>query len=296
MCCDFGAGSYSVKDGDGNILAEGGSFIDSELTDFCAPYQEGGDENCYEIDFSDFSIDSYGGSQDAGTFQLLSNNTILKLENNAWKSIALAYTVTENTIVEFEFRSTIEGEIHGFGFDNNGTISYNKTFKVHGSQAWGYMDYDNYSGGGNWQYYAIPVGQFYTGDFDRLFFVADHDSGQHNGNAYFRNVKIHEGSGCGSGLQEDGESDVLPESESVEIFPNPASHELQINFNSKTEGQYSLDIFNMMGQLVKQINVEKTPGNNSILINVSDLSQGTYLLKMGEGDNRINKRLVITRS
>ncbi len=295
MCCEFGPGSYSVQAGDGNILAEGGSFTNSELTDFCVPYQEGGDENCHEIDFSDFTIDSYGGSQDAGNFQLLSNNTILKLENNAWKSIALPYTVTENTIVEFEFRSTIEGEIHGFGFDNNGTISYNRTFKVHGSQVWGYTNYDNYSGNGSWQYYAIPVGQYYTGDFDRLFFVADHDSGQHNGNAYFRNVKIHEGNGCGSGLQEDGASDVLPEAADVAVFPNPASHELQVVFNTQTEGRYSLDIFNMMGQLVKQVNMETTPGQNSIQINVSELPQGTYLLKMGEGNNRINERLVITR-
>jgi hypothetical protein len=296
MCCDYGSGSYSVKDGDGNIFAEGGAFTDSELTDFCAPYQEGGDENCYEVDFSDFSIDSYGGSQDAGTFQLLSNNTILKLENNAWKSIALPYTITGNTIIELEFRSTTEGEIHGIGFDNNGTISYNKTFKLHGSQAWGYMDYDNYSGTGGWQYYAIPIGQYYTGDYDRLFFVADHDSGQHNGNAYFRNVKIHEGNGCGSGVQEEGESGVLPETGNVEIFPNPTSHELQINFNSNTQGQYTLDIFNMMGQKVKQVNLETAPGFNSIQINVSELSQGTYLLKMGEDGHQINERLVITRS
>ncbi|KAA3635832.1 MAG: T9SS C-terminal target domain-containing protein [Bacteroidetes bacterium] len=296
MCCDYGSGSYAVKDGNGNIFAEGGAFLDSELTGFCAPYQEGGNEDCLEIDFNDFTIDSYGGSQDAGNFQLLSSNTILKLENNAWKSIALEYTVTENTMVEFEFRSTIEGEIHAIGFDNNSTISYNRTFKVHGSQSWGYMNFDTYSGNGGWQYFAIPIGQFYTGDFDRFFFVADHDSGQHNGNSYFRNVKIHEGNGCGSGIQEGGENDVLPEVGDVRLFPNPASDQLQMNFFSKSEDQYTLNIFNMMGQLVKQVNVETSPGKNNLQINVSELPQGTYLLKMGEENVVISERLVITRS
>ena len=46
---------------------------------------------------------------------------------------------------------------------------------------------------------AIPFqsGQFYTGNFNRLFFVADQDGGAQNGNSYFKNIKIYEGSGCG---------------------------------------------------------------------------------------------------
>lgn len=296
MCCDYGPGSYTLKDADGNMLAQGGEFTLAKMTDFCAPFQSGGGgEDCLEIDFNSYPIASYGGSQDVGSYQLLSSNTILKLENNSWKAVMLDYTVTENTMVEFEFRSTVEGEIHGIGFDNNGTISYNLTVKVHGSQAWGIMNYDNYSGNGDWQYYAIPVGQFYTGEFDRFFFVADHDSGQHNGNSYFRNVKIHEGTGCGSGIQEDGESGVLPETGRVQLFPNPAGDQVQINFNSKENSHSSIQIFNVMGQMVKQVNLETSPGKNSSAVNVSDLPQGTYLLKMGEGDDMVSERLVITR-
>lgn len=297
MCCDYGQGSYSLKDTDGNVLAEGGEFTNSETSDFCAPFQDnGGDDSCLLIDFNTYPVETYGGAQDAGTYQLLSNNTILKLENNAWKSVMLDYTVTENTVIEFEFRSSIEGEIHGVGFDNNSTISYNRTFKVHGYQNWGVMEYDNYEDNGEWKYYVIPVGQFYTGEFERFFFVTDHDSGQHNGNSYFRNIKIHEGNGCGNDLQEEPDSGILQNDEKVEIFPNPASDQFQVNFSSRENSYYSIHLFNMMGQMVKQVNVETTPGSNSAQINVSDLPQGTYILKMGEGENLVSERIVITRS
>jgi hypothetical protein len=297
MCCDFGQGSYSVRDADGNVLANGGEFTNAEISDFCAPFQDGGGSGeCVEIDFNVYPVTTYGASQDAGTYQLLSSNTILKLENNAWKSVALDYTVTENTIVEFEFRSTTEGEIHAIGFDNNNTISYNQTLKVHGFQAWGIMDYDIYSGNGDWQYYAIPIGQFYTGDYDRFFFVADHDSGQHNGNSYFRNVKIHEGNGCSDGAQEGEETGTVQEEFNLRLYPNPASDQFQLNFSAKDNSNYTVQVFNMMGQQVKQLNIETSAGVNSAQINVSELPQGTYLLKMGDGENLISERLVITRS
>ncbi|MFK7808710.1 MAG: M12 family metallo-peptidase [Saprospiraceae bacterium] len=35
ICCGYGNGSYSVTDGSGNVLAAGGSFTNSETTNFC---------------------------------------------------------------------------------------------------------------------------------------------------------------------------------------------------------------------------------------------------------------------
>ena len=109
-------------------------------------------------------------------------------------------------------------------------------------------------------------------------------------------MKIHEGNGCGSNLGGDDESGVLPETGDIRLYPNPASNQLQIQFSSKKSDQATLEIFNLMGQMVKQVNVETSPGKNSIQVNVSELPQGTYLLKMGEEDLLISERLVITRS
>ena len=39
---------------------------------------------------------------------------------------------------------------------------------------------------------AIPVGQFYTGAMQYLFFVMDHDRGAQNGESRFSNIQIYE--------------------------------------------------------------------------------------------------------
>src|SRR3546814_11760670 len=72
-------------------------------------------------------------------------------------------------------------------------MTANKSFKVYGTQTWGIANYDNYSGNGAWQHYTIPVGQFYTGEFSRLFFVNDKDAAPLEANeANFSDIKIYE--------------------------------------------------------------------------------------------------------
>ena len=201
ICCAYGQGSYQLVDADGNNIASGGNFGFNESKNICfdgAGGGGGGQGSCLTINFNDYTINSYGGGQDIGSYEIRNSGATLKIQNNAWKSIALNYEVTANTVIEFDFASTLQGEIHSIGFDNNNSISASKSFKVHGIQNWGILNYDNYPGGNSWQPYKIPIGQFYTGTFDRLFFVADHDGSPRNGNSYFRNIKIYEGLACAS--------------------------------------------------------------------------------------------------
>ena len=95
-----------------------------------------------------------------------------------------------NTVIEFDFDSKTEGEIHGIGFDNDSRASNDRIFKVHGSQDWGILDYDNQYVGGS-RSFTIPVGQFYTGNFDRLVLACDDDAGR-AGTAIFKNIKVYE--------------------------------------------------------------------------------------------------------
>ena len=45
---------------------------------------------------------------------------------------------------------------------------------------------------GDWVHYEIPVGDHFTGDFERLVFVNDHDLSPSDGEALFRDVSVHE--------------------------------------------------------------------------------------------------------
>ena len=298
ICCEYGDGGYELLDSENNVLASGGEFEDEERTDFCVPFSEDdpGSDDCLEINFNDYTINSYGGNQDQGDYQLQNSGTVLKIENNAWKSIALDYTVTPSTVIRFDFSSNIQGEIHGIGFDDNNTISYTKTFKVHGTQNWGILNYDNYPNNGNWQTYTIPVGQFYTGQFDRLFFVSDKDGAPQNGNSYFRNIEIYEGSGCGN-LPE-GTPPVMNLKETaptgLSIYPNPAQDVLNLHYNASKDGETMIRVFNTMGQLVTQRQVMTAEGSNEERINVSALPPGTYILRLDNGEPE-TKKFSITR-
>lgn len=300
MCCQYGPGSFVLKNTNGDILVEGGEFPAEETTDFCVPEEIGsGNNDCLAIDWGAYNIEGYGGAQDHGQAQLQSNNTVLMIQNNAWKQIPLNYTVTTNTVIEFDFKSTIQGEIHGIGFDSDASISYGRTFKVYGSQSWGIQDFNNYNGSGNWVHYTIPVGQYYQGDFDRLFFVADHDSGAHNGNAYFKNIVIREGSGCEGNLHEGAVQPALPGETKVdlglELYPNPAKNILNINWEVNQTNPTQLAIYNITGQEVKSIDLSTQIGQNTKELNINSLAQGTYILNMQADNQVVTKKFTVVR-
>ncbi|MCB9302455.1 MAG: T9SS type A sorting domain-containing protein [Lewinellaceae bacterium] len=299
ICCQFGQGYYSLKDTSGAVIASGGDFGGSDSTAFCLPYESNDSTTCLEIDFNDFEVVSFGGPQDAGYAQLMNGGTVLRIGNNAWKAIALKYEVTPNTMLELEFSSSRQGEIHGIGFDENNTISSNRTFRLYGNQNWGIGDFDNYPGGGVWKKYVIPVGEYYTGRFNHLFFVADHDRYPYNGNAYFRKVKIYEGTGCDNTSEASSPIalELLNEEETgaLQLYPNPASDWLILDFQSVQEGLANIQLYSITGQLLVERSLGVLPGPNQERLDVSGLPAGAYLLRMAVGQEQFVERFSITR-
>jgi len=140
-----------------------------------------------------YEVSSYGGAQDqSGTVEVKDADLSLYLEGNRWQKIDFPYTVTPYTVIEFDFQSTDQGEIHGLGFDNDLVISANLSFKLYGTQNWGLSDFATYTGSGI-THFSIPVGEYYTGNFQYLFFMNDDDSNP-TGNSLYSNIVVHEGS------------------------------------------------------------------------------------------------------
>ncbi len=146
------------------------------------------------INFNDYPLVSYGGSNDdSGPVQIEDGGATLHLSGNRWKAIAFPYEVTPNTVIEFDFRSTQEGEIHGIGLDTNLKHQPNRTFQFYGTQDWGISgaaDYSDVAPGT--KHFVIPVGQSYTGSMNYLFFVNDDDAAS-AAESFFSNVVVHEG-------------------------------------------------------------------------------------------------------
>lgn len=154
-------------------------------------------EDCPTLVFSEDAIDSYGVNQDAGTAQVLEDGAVLHVTGNGWKSVPFDYEITSETVLEFDFKSTIEGEIHGIGFDADEAYNSNLLFNLFGSSSWGINAFTDYPGDGEYKHYIIPVGQYIVGTADRMTFIADHDAWPRDGNSFFKNVKVYEET-CGT--------------------------------------------------------------------------------------------------
>ena len=154
------------------------------------------------IDFSQFVILPYGAGEDGLGFATVENNgATLRLVGDLWKKISLPYNVTENTILEFDYRSSNEGEIHALGFVTEDNPNTFQNFRLYGTQDWGISDFDDYAlSTPGTRHYVIPVGQFYTGQTTHVSFVNDHDVNSPTAESVYSNIIIREAGGGTSGV------------------------------------------------------------------------------------------------
>ncbi len=251
---------------------------------------------CEALDFNNFTVSSFADQDSAGNFSVSTNGASLTLTNNTWKSIPLDYTVTANTVIEFEFNSTAEGEIHGIGFETDNNLSANNYFKVYGTQNYGVTNFDNYSTGTTT--YVIRVGDSYTGTMNRLVFINDNDGGSGN-TSTFTNVRIYEGS-CGNTTNVTSAQPTAPRVdilgdedegifESLRIGPNPIvkGNVLRV-FSSKELSNTSYAIYNTFGQVLSS---GKLDSHTSIA--TDKLATGIYLLNLSNEYTETTKRFVV---
>ncbi|WP_299679827.1 M36 family metallopeptidase [uncultured Tenacibaculum sp.] len=255
------------------------------------------DPGCATLNFNDFTITPFSNQDAAGDFSIGSGGASLTLTNNTWKYIPLNYTVTPNTVIEFEFSSTSQGEIHGVGFEDDNTLTSTRYFKVHGTQNYGITNFDNYSSGTTT--YVIPVGDSYTGTMDRLVFINDNDGGSGN-NSTFTNVRIYEGT-CSSSsavvVNDFGTRvDVLGDEDegiltSLTIAPNPVQKGYLLNLIGGSDKELSnttYTIINMLGQVI-----EKAPLGKKRTINIDRFESGVYILRLENENTKVNNRFII---
>ncbi|KZS42424.1 hypothetical protein AWE51_02990 [Aquimarina aggregata] len=296
------AGNASVQLRFNVVTGSGNSGWQSDIAIDAISIQNGSgggpDPVCEALNFNDFTIDPF--TQDrAGDFSIGNNGNALTLTNNTWKYILMNYDVTANTVIEFDFSSTNQGEIHGLGFEDNNSLTSSRYFKVHGTQNYGVTNYDNYSSGTT--KYIIPVGNFYTGSMDRLVFINDNDAGSGN-NSTFSNVRIYEGT-CGGALITQIPSDfgkVTPilgtDDEEISsfatLYPNPTNDQFSLNVSSENTKNTIVKIFNTLGQ--KEYETKLKSGINNFSANSLELSSGIYIVKIkSERSEEIVKKLII---
>lgn len=146
------------------------------------------------INFNAYAPTPFGNQDVNPVMTIEDGGQTLHLQGNSWKKISFPYTVTPYTVLEFDFKSTTQGEVHGIGFDNNESMSSGYTYKLYGTQGWG-IDINFYryvASAPNYRHYRIPVGEQFTGNMLYLVFVNDHDVSNPTAESYFSNVQVFE--------------------------------------------------------------------------------------------------------
>jgi YD repeat-containing protein len=155
--------------------------------------------NITAVDFTQHTISDYGTEGTTNNAVVEDNGNTIHLTGNTWKKIDLPYPVTDQTILEFDFKSTTQGDLHAIGFDSDDVPDLSQVVKLYGMENSGNLAYDNYSSmAPGVKHYVLRLNQM---DYDlntaSLFFINKDMGTNPVSDSYFSNIKIYEETASG---------------------------------------------------------------------------------------------------
>jgi hypothetical protein len=158
------------------------------------------------VDFGDSPPGEFEDTQDSSGTVTTTDDSIT-LTDDRWQRIPFEYNVTENTVIEFTFESSKEGEIHGIGLETDNRQTQSRVLDVFGVQGWGIPvttpDGDEYQYGEGPVTYEVPIGEKFAdrgvdldADIKYMLFVMDCDGNEgapcSSPDSTFRNIRVYE--------------------------------------------------------------------------------------------------------
>jgi hypothetical protein len=90
--------------------------------------------------------------------------------------------------------------------------------------------------------------------------------------------------------------EITPKSFSLsQNYPNPFNAQTNINFSLAVPSDVSINIYNIVGQLVKNISGHYNAGANKVNWNASDVSSGVYFYRINVGNATETRKMVLLK-
>lgn len=186
-----GGGSGSSPSGEASDTNQNDSTSQGNSTDQGnSTNQDNTSDAATALDLNTLFFTSYGEGEDtSGNVEISADGTQLVMSGNRWQKVNQNITITPDTVLEFDFQSDAEGEIHAIGFDTDNSPSADRSFQIFGSENWGITGAYQYSGLQT-EHVTIPVGEYFTGEFNRMVFINDEDNASPQSNSRFSNIAL----------------------------------------------------------------------------------------------------------
>jgi phosphatidylserine/phosphatidylglycerophosphate/cardiolipin synthase-like enzyme len=81
----------------------------------------------------------------------------------------------------------------------------------------------------------------------------------------------------------------------VQLFPNPANDQFTLNFYSESAQKSRLTIYDITGKVAFDHGFGTYPGQNSMTVQLGDLSRGVYVVSLSGSWGQVNERLVVVK-
>ncbi|MCF0205901.1 MAG: T9SS type A sorting domain-containing protein, partial [Bacteroidales bacterium] len=86
--------------------------------------------------------------------------------------------------------------------------------------------------------------------------------------------------------------EVSVDDNAVDVYPNPTTGMLNISFNNITNGEVSLELYDVLGKLVA---TQQVYGAGDCTIDISAQPEGLYILKVSTADFTSKKKITLTK-
>lgn len=80
---------------------------------------------------------------------------------------------------------------------------------------------------------------------------------------------------------------------SLEVYPNPASEQLNIDFHGFSEELIKVELIDIIGRTTRTQTAKVDVGNNHIVMDIDDLAPGSYVLKLKSGTHMRSTNVII---
>lgn len=81
--------------------------------------------------------------------------------------------------------------------------------------------------------------------------------------------------------------------DNIQIYPNPATHELFVSIPSSNEGDFNISLIDLTGKELIRKNSDLNIQNNVVQLNLNGISPGMYFLRIDNGQNTFTKKVIV---